>query len=87
MRGRELCGRPLVIRTLDLGGDKCPVFLAVELAVNPNLCMRGLGFSLLAAQDLFRAQVRAVLDLSRAHEVGLLLPWCWAGRTCKPPSR
>jgi phosphotransferase system enzyme I (PtsI) len=74
-----LNGRPLVIRTLDLGGDKYPGFLASEFEANPNLGMRGLRFSLLAAQDLFRAQVRAVLDLACAHEVSLLLPMVLGG--------
>lgn len=74
-----LDGRPVVIRTLDLGGDKYPAFLASEFEANPNLGIRGLRFSLLAAQDLFRTQVRAVLDLARAHEVSLLLPMVLGG--------
>jgi phosphoenolpyruvate-protein phosphotransferase len=71
---KALAGRPLVVRTLDLGGDKWPAFLAAQFESNPNLGVRGLRFSLLAAPDLFRAQVRALLRLSMEFEVQIMLP-------------
>lgn len=70
----RLGGRPLTVRTLDLGGDKWPAFLHPRFEANPNLGVRGLRFSLLASQDLFREQLRAMLLASRAHDVRILLP-------------
>jgi phosphoenolpyruvate-protein phosphotransferase len=74
-----LGGRPLVIRTLDLGGDKRPAFLAAQFEANPNLGIRGLRFSLLATQELFRTQIRALLRLSREFEVHIMLPMVLGG--------
>ena len=70
----SLGGRPLVIRTLDLGGDKRPAFLAAQFEANPNLGIRGLRFSLLATQALFRNQIRALLSLADDFEIQILLP-------------
>ena len=74
-----LRGRPLVIRTLDLGGDKFPAFLAPRFEANPNLGVRGLRFSLLAAQDLFRTQMTAILRLAREFDIRVLLPMVLGG--------
>ena len=74
-----LGGRPLVIRTLDLGGDKRPAFLAAQFEANPNLGIRGLRFSLLATQELFHTQIRALLRLSREYEVQIMLPMVLGG--------
>jgi len=70
----RLDGLPLVIRTMDLGGDKWPAFLKPRFEANPNLGLRGLRFSLLAAEDLFRIQLRALLRTSVAHDVRIMLP-------------
>lgn len=65
---------PLVIRTLDLGGDKWPAFLKPRFEANPNLGVRGLRFSLLAAEELFRTQIRAALHAAQEHDVRIMLP-------------
>jgi phosphotransferase system enzyme I (PtsI) len=75
----KLQGRPLVIRTLDLGGDKFPTFLAPRFEANPNLGIRGLRFSLLAAEDLFRTQIKAIVRLSGEFDVRILLPMVLGG--------
>ncbi|MGD2137398.1 MAG: phosphoenolpyruvate--protein phosphotransferase [Gammaproteobacteria bacterium] len=67
-------GLPLVIRTLDLGGDKKPAFLKPQFEANPNLGVRGLRFSLLAAEEMFRTQIRAVLHAANGHDVRIMLP-------------
>lgn len=67
-------GLPLVIRTLDLGGDKWPAFLQPRFEANPNLGVRGLRFSLLAAEKLFRIQVRAALFTANENDVRIMLP-------------
>lgn len=70
----SLAGLPLVIRTLDLGGDKWPAFLKRQFETNPNLGVRGLRFSLLASQELLRTQIRAVLHVAREFDVRIMLP-------------
>jgi phosphoenolpyruvate-protein phosphotransferase (PTS system enzyme I) len=74
-----LGGKPLVIRTLDLGGDKYPAFQAPQFETNPNLGLRGLRFSLLVARDLFCDQVRAIIGLYPALDVSILLPMVLGG--------
>jgi phosphotransferase system enzyme I (PtsI) len=74
-----LGGWPLVIRTLDLGGDKRPAFLAAQFEANPNLGIRGLRFSLSATQDLFRTQIRALLRVSTEFDVQIMLPMVLGG--------
>ncbi len=72
---RRLDGRPLVIRTLDLGGDKFPRFLESHHEVNPMLGLRGLRFSLTEGRALFETQVRGILAVAASHrEVRILLP-------------
>ena len=72
---RRLEGRPLVIRTLDLGGDKFPRFLHPHHELNPMLGVRGLRFSLTEGRPLFETQVRAILAVAASHhEVRILLP-------------
>jgi phosphoenolpyruvate-protein phosphotransferase len=71
-----LQGCPLVIRTLDFGGDKVPRFMAADHEANPTLGARGLRFSL-AHPDLFDTQLRAIVaacDKSAAHNVRILFP-------------
>ena len=71
----QLGERPLVIRTLDLGGDKFPRFLAPHHEANPTLGLRGLRFSLTSGRALFETQVRAILAVAaRHHDVRILLP-------------
>ncbi|MGD2112881.1 MAG: phosphoenolpyruvate-utilizing N-terminal domain-containing protein, partial [Gammaproteobacteria bacterium] len=70
---------PLVIRTLDLGGDKWPSFLKPKFEANPNLGVRGLRFSLLASGELFRTQIRAALHAARGHDVRIMLPMVLGG--------
>jgi phosphotransferase system enzyme I (PtsI) len=61
-------GRPVVIRTLDAGGDKPIHDLTPEAERNPFLGLRGLRLSL-ARPEVFRVQLRA---LARAAALGPL---------------
>ena len=61
----ELAGRPVVIRTVDLGGDKRPRYMRAKLAGKAGLAMRGLRLAL-GHKDLFATQLRA-LARSAAH--------------------
>ncbi len=73
-----LKGRPLTIRTIDLGGDKLARILprtdASSEVLNPALGLRALRFSLRNPESL-RAQLRAVLRASALGPVRLLFPF------------
>ena len=64
---------PIVIRTLDLGGDKVPTFLESQRESNPNLGLRGLRFSL-AHRELFEPQIRALISAMGDRDVRLMFP-------------
>ncbi len=64
---------PVIIRTLDLGGDKFLTNVAVPEEINPFLGWRAIRFCL-QEKDLFRAQLRAVLRASAAGQVKLMYP-------------
>lgn len=71
----SFCGKPVVIRTLDAGGDKEPVSLSGEPVreENPALGLRGLRASLSDA-DHFKRQIRAILRASDGRSVSILVP-------------
>ncbi|MCF0174041.1 MAG: phosphoenolpyruvate--protein phosphotransferase, partial [Bacteroidales bacterium] len=54
-------GRPLTVRTLDIGGDKALPYLPMTKEDNPFLGLRGIRFCL-ANKDLLRTQLQALLD-------------------------
>ena len=64
---------PVVIRTLDLGGDKLLSSLAVPTEMNPFLGWRAIRFCL-EQKDIFRAQLRAILRASAEGSVKLMYP-------------
>lgn len=65
--------RPVVIRTLDLGGDKFISHLATASEMNPFLGWRAIRFCL-QQRDLFRAQLRAILRASVEGNVKMMYP-------------
>lgn len=69
----SLQGRPLVIRTLDVGGDKSLPYIEIGEEANPSLGCRGVRLTL-GLPDLFRTQLRAILRAGAEHPVELLLP-------------
>jgi phosphoenolpyruvate-protein phosphotransferase (PTS system enzyme I) len=71
---RSLRGRPITIRTLDLGADKVMTYReAGYLESNPALGLRSLRLSL-RDPGLFRPQLRALLRASTLGEVRILFP-------------
>jgi phosphocarrier protein FPr len=71
---RVLDGRPLVIRTLDVGADKPLPFLAQEPEANPFLGRRGIRLAL-ARPDIMRTQLRAILRVAAEHDnVKMMFP-------------
>ncbi len=67
-----LGGRPVVIRTLDLGADKT-LHMDGEPMPNPALGLRAIRLSL-AEPQMFLAQLRAILRASHHGRVKILLP-------------
>lgn len=65
--------QPLIIRTLDIGGDKLLPGLSWEQEQNPYLGCRGVRLYR-EKEGLFRTQVRAVLRAGSFGDVRLLLP-------------
>jgi phosphocarrier protein FPr len=69
-----LDNRPLIIRTLDVGGDKPLPYLRVGFPeANPFLGWRGIRFCL-DRVDLFKTQLRAILRASVGHQIKIMLP-------------
>jgi len=60
--------QPVIVRTLDIGGDKPIPYLSMPYEENPFLGQRGIRLCL-ARPELFRTQLRAIL---RASEHGFL---------------
>ncbi|MDY7227534.1 phosphoenolpyruvate--protein phosphotransferase [Hyalangium rubrum] len=66
-------GRPVTIRTLDLGGDKVPGKVKHEREPNPAMGLRAIRYCL-SHRDLFRAQLRALLRASAHGNLRLMFP-------------
>jgi phosphoenolpyruvate-protein phosphotransferase len=68
-----LCGKPLTVRTLDIGGDKPIPYLPMPAEENPALGLRGVRTSLWRP-DLLRQQLRAILGVRPYGQCRILLP-------------
>jgi multiphosphoryl transfer protein len=68
-----LGGRPMVIRTLDVGADKPLPYLAQPPEANPFLGVRGLRLGL-ERPDLLAAQLRAIVRVAVDHPVRVMFP-------------
>ncbi|MEZ6014240.1 MAG: phosphoenolpyruvate--protein phosphotransferase [Planctomycetota bacterium] len=66
-------GRPVTIRTLDIGGDKQLPYFQTPRENNPALGWRGIRVTL-EWRELMRVQLRAILRASAYGEVRVLLP-------------
>ncbi|GGD00727.1 phosphoenolpyruvate--protein phosphotransferase [Aquisalinus flavus] len=69
----DLDGRPLVIRTLDIGGDKPASFVRFPKEDNPALGLRGVRLTL-RRRDLLETQLRAILRVKSANPIQIMLP-------------
>src|SRR6266508_816131 len=68
-----MAGRPVVIRTLDIGGDKPLPYLDMPREDNPFLGVRGLRLCM-RRTDLFAAQLRALLRAAVHGDLWVMLP-------------
>jgi phosphotransferase system enzyme I (PtsI) len=69
----ELKPAPVIIRTLDLGGDKFLSHLQIPPEMNPFLGWRAIRFCL-EEKEVFRAQLRAILRASAEGNVKIMYP-------------
>lgn len=66
-------GRPVVIRTLDIGADKQADYLNLPAEENPALGLRGLRICL-TREDIFRPQLRAIYRASAYGSLSIMFP-------------
>ena len=66
-------GRPVTVRTLDIGGDKPIRGLTPEGEANPFLGLRGVRLTL-AHEAVFRTQIRALLRAARHGALKVMIP-------------
>lgn len=66
-------GKPVIIRTLDVGGDKEIPYLNLEKEDNPFLGYRAIRVCL-KQKDLYRAQLRALLRASAYGDIRIMVP-------------
>jgi phosphotransferase system enzyme I (PtsI) len=66
-------GKPVVVRTLDIGGDKELPYLNLPREMNPFLGFRAIRLCL-EEQDMFRTQLRALLRASTAGNLKIMFP-------------
>lgn len=66
-------GKPVVVRTLDIGGDKELPYLNLPKEMNPFLGFRAIRLCL-EEQDIFRTQLRALLRASTFGNLKVMFP-------------
>jgi phosphoenolpyruvate-protein phosphotransferase (PTS system enzyme I) len=69
----EFGNLPVVLRTLDIGGDKELSYLKMEPEMNPFLGVRALRLCL-AQPNIFKPQLRAALRAGVGHNLKLMFP-------------
>ncbi|MFE1728018.1 putative PEP-binding protein, partial [Acinetobacter baumannii] len=68
-----LAGRPLVVRTLDVGGDKPLPYLPIAEEENPFLGLRGIRLTL-RRPELLKQQLTALLKASDNRPLRIMFP-------------
>lgn len=69
-----LDGKPVIIRTLDIGGDKEIPYMGLEKDENPFLGYRAVRFCLDRKEDVYRPQLRALLRASAYGNIKIMVP-------------
>ena len=70
---RTMAEKEVIIRTLDIGGDKAIDYLAIEKEENPFLGHRAIRYCL-DNKPLFKTQIRALLRAAAFGDVKIMLP-------------
>ncbi len=69
-----LNGKPVIIRTLDIGGDKEIPYMGLEKDENPFLGYRAVRFCLDRKEDIYKPQLRALLRASAFGNIKIMVP-------------
>lgn len=67
-------GKPVIIRTLDIGGDKEIPYMNISKDENPFLGYRAIRLCLDRKDDIYRPQLRALLRASAFGNIKIMLP-------------
>ncbi len=67
-------GKPVIIRTLDIGGDKEIPYMGLKKDENPFLGYRAIRFCLDRKDDIYRPQLRALLRASAFGNIKIMVP-------------
>ena len=68
-----LAERPVIVRLLDIGGDKPAAYIPIDAEENPALGQRGVRIAL-ARPDLLETQLRAILRVEPAGQCKIMIP-------------
>lgn len=66
-------GKPVIIRTLDIGGDKAIPYLGLKEEENPFLGFRAIRFCL-QREDIYKIQLRALIRASAFGKIKIMVP-------------
>ena len=66
-------GKPVIIRTLDIGGDKEIPYMGLEKDENPFLGYRAIRFCLDRKEDIYKPQLRALLRASAFGNIRIMV--------------
>ncbi len=69
-----LAGKPVIIRTLDIGGDKEIPYMGLEKDENPFLGYRAIRLCLDRKEDIYKPQLRALLRASAFGNIKIMIP-------------
>lgn len=67
-------GKPVIIRTLDIGGDKEIPYMNISKDENPFLGYRAIRLCLDRKDDIYRPQLRALLRASAFGNIKIMIP-------------
>lgn len=70
---RALAGKPFIIRTLDVGGDKPISYFPFDNEANPALGLRGIRFGL-KNKEVLNTQLRAMMKAVPSEQLRIMLP-------------
>ena len=66
-------GRPMIVRTLDVGGDKDIPYLGLKKEENPFLGFRAIRYCL-KNEELYKTQLRALIRASAFGDIRIMVP-------------
>src|SRR5699024_2052725 len=70
---KQMNGKPVIVRTMDIGGDKTVPYLNMPNELNPFLGFRAIRYCL-ENEDIFRTQLRALLRASVHGQLKIMFP-------------